>query len=171
MRLNDRLGQRQAEADALRILGKTAAVKPLEDVVQILRVNAAAVVLYADLHRRGQRPPFDANGIALPRVVERVFHDVADRFAQPVTVAGQADILRTRQRDFLLLLSCAVRKVQLQVLHHVRDIFLCFFKYDRPCIQLCDLQQVLHQCFDAVELLLGQIGELLHGGRFDVLVL
>ena len=49
--LNDGLRQRQAQTDALGVLGKAAAIKSLEDMVQIFRVDAAARILHGD---RGQ---------------------------------------------------------------------------------------------------------------------
>lgn len=46
--LDDGLRQRQAQANALGVLGKAATVKPLEDMIQILRVDAAARILHGD---------------------------------------------------------------------------------------------------------------------------
>ena len=54
MRFDYRLCQRQAESDALRVLGEAAAVEALEDMVQILGVDAAAVVCDLELHGGGQ---------------------------------------------------------------------------------------------------------------------
>ena len=45
MGFHDGLCQRQAQPDALLVLGKAAAVEPLENMVQVLRMDAAAVVL------------------------------------------------------------------------------------------------------------------------------
>ena len=52
--LHDGLGQREAQADPRRIQGMAAPVKPLENVVDILRGDAVAVVRHPDLeHSRG----------------------------------------------------------------------------------------------------------------------
>ena len=50
VRFDDSLGKRKSKPDTLCVLGKSAAVKPFENVRQIFRMDAAAVVLHGDLH-------------------------------------------------------------------------------------------------------------------------
>ena len=87
MGFHNGLCQRQAQPDSLLVLGKAAAVEPLENMVQILRMDATAVVLYGDLNGVGQSFPCNMNRVAALRMVEGVFHDVVDGLCQPVTVA------------------------------------------------------------------------------------
>ena len=63
MGLNDGLCQREAQADALGVLGKPAAVKPFEDVVYVLRVDATPGVCHGDAHLTGQFSPRDGIGV------------------------------------------------------------------------------------------------------------
>lgn len=68
--LYDRLRQRQAETHALGVLGKAAAVKTLENMVQILWMDAAAAVLYGNLCQAGRLLPLDADAVTWGRVVQ-----------------------------------------------------------------------------------------------------
>lgn len=76
--LNDRLRQRQAQTDALDVLGEPAAVKPFEDVVQILWVDAAARILYSNRGQAGGLLPLDQNTVSLGRVVQGVFQQISN---------------------------------------------------------------------------------------------
>ena len=104
-------------------------------------------------------------------MVERVFHKVADGFNDPITVTEKGSVLRTGESERLLLLLCAVREVQRDILHHVSDVFRVLFKGDGARVEPCYLEQVLHESFDAVKLLLGQFGKLFHSFCVNVFVL
>lgn len=55
-------------------------------MVQILRVYAAAIILYCNLNNRSERPPLDTDNTAFFCVVKGVLYKVADSFYYPVTV-------------------------------------------------------------------------------------
>ncbi len=61
----NRFCQRQPKTNPLRVLRITAPVKPLENMVQILRMDAAAIILYSNLDNRSRYPPFYAYTAAL----------------------------------------------------------------------------------------------------------
>ena len=85
MRFNNRLRQGQAQTDSLRILRKAAAVKSLEDMIQILRMDAAACIFHRDLGQTERLLPPDQNTVPLGRMVQGVFDQIPDRLCQPVS--------------------------------------------------------------------------------------
>src|SRR5699024_5958680 len=85
--LHDGLGQREAQADAGRIQGLPAPVKPLEDVVDVLRGNAAAVVGYLDLEHGGGAGPGNPDMAAGRRVIQGVLHQISQSLAGPLWIA------------------------------------------------------------------------------------
>ena len=140
MGFHDGLCQRQAQPDALLVLGKAAAVEPLENMVQVLRMDAAAVVLYGDLNGIGQSFPCNMNRVAALRMVEGVFHDVVNGLGQPVAVAEKKDLLRAGQDKFFMLLFGPVCEMQLNIPQHIRHILGPLFQRDGTGVQPCDLQ-------------------------------
>ena len=155
MGFHDGLCQRQAQPDALLVLGKAAAVEPLENMVQVLRMDAAAVVLYGDLNGIGQSFPCNMNRVAALRMVEGVFHDVVNGLGQPVAVAEKKDLLRAGQDKLFMLLFGPVCEMQLNIPQHIRHILCGLFQHNGPGIQFCNLEQVLHQYFNAIKFLFG----------------
>lgn len=71
---NRRFCKRQSETDTLPVLGKTAAVKSLEDVVQVLKMDTSSIVFYNNLNGRVQVSPFNVDSVALLCMIEGVFH-------------------------------------------------------------------------------------------------
>ena len=140
-------------------------------MVQILRMDATAVVLYGDLNGVGQSFPCNMNRVAALRMVEGVFHDVVNGLGQPVAVAEKKDLLRAGQDKFFMLLFGPVCEMQLNVPQHIRHILGRLFQYDRTGVQLGDLEQALYQRFNAVKLLFGQAGEFFYGGRFYIFLM
>ncbi len=76
MGLNNQLGQGQAQTGPLCILRKTAAVKALENMIQVLRVNAVSCILHRDLGQiRGLVLPYQ-DAVSLVCVIQGVFHKI-----------------------------------------------------------------------------------------------
>ena len=104
--LNDRLGQREAQADPRRIQGMAAPVKPLEDVVDVLRGNAAAVVGYLDLEHGGGAGPGNPDMAAGRRVIHGVLHQISQSLAGPLWIAEQPFFRLSLYLNSLPLLIC-----------------------------------------------------------------
>ena len=104
MCFNNRLRQGQAQTDSLHILGKAAAVKALEDMIQILRVDAAACVFHRDLGQTGRLLPPDQNTVPLGRMVQGVFDQIPDRLCQPGPVTDETGLLVPLQVDLFSFL-------------------------------------------------------------------
>ena len=171
MRFHNRLCKRKAKTEALGILGKAASIKPLENVIQVLGMYAAAVISYGNLDNGSKGPPFDMNRIARFRMVQGIFDKIADSLDNPAAVAQKGDLLAAGQTDFLSLLLCAEQKMLPDVLGEPGYVFQRFFQYKRTGIQLCDFQKALHQRFYAVQLPLGKAAEFLYGRQAPCLVL
>ena len=90
---DDGFCQRKAQADPLSVFGKAAAIKSFENMGQVLRVDAASVVLYDDLEHRREGAPGDAYKITRLHMVESVFYDVADCFGHPTAVAQKGNVI------------------------------------------------------------------------------
>ena len=93
MRFNNCFCKRQPQADSLRVFGKPASVKPLKDMMQILRMDSASIVCHDDLHHRSQCPPFDPNHIPCFRMVEGIFHNIVNGFRKPFPVTLEGNIV------------------------------------------------------------------------------
>src|SRR6201999_4278377 len=104
--LDDRAGDRQAEAGAVAVAGRVAAVEGLEDALALARRDALAGVGDLDLHptRPALRPHRDA--AVGGRVADRVLDQVGEA-ALPVLGVGLGDLLVVgqvrRQVDAALL--------------------------------------------------------------------
>ena len=97
-------------------------------------------------------------------MVEGVFYKVVHGFQHPIPVTGKPDVIRPGQNDFLLLLLCTIGKMQLHIPQQFCNIFGMLFNDDRAGIQLCKLQQTLHQRLNPVQLLFGKLRKFLNGG-------
>ena len=86
---------------------------------------------------------------------EGVFHDVVNGLGQPVAVAEKKDLLRAGQDKFFMLLFGPVCEMQLNIPQHIRHILCGLFQHNGPGIQFCNLEQVLHQYFNAIKFLFG----------------
>ena len=124
---------------------------------QILRMDAAAVIEHNNLDDGSEGPPFYTDRASLPGMVERVFHEIADRFHQPGAVAEEGDCIIPGQGEDLSLLPGPPGKMFFDTAHHVGDIFIRLFKEDGSRIQLCDFQKILHEVPDPVKLMLGKL--------------
>ena len=101
--LNDGLGQGQAQTDALGVLGEPAAVKPFENMVQVLWMDAAARILYGDRGQAGGLPPPDQDTVPLAGVVQGVFQQISNGLRHPYSVTKEAGPLVPLQADLLSL--------------------------------------------------------------------
>lgn len=104
MGLYDGLCQRQTEAHALGILGKSTSVKAFEDMVQVLRVDAAAAVLHGNRGEAWGLLPPDLDAIPLCCVVQGILDKVSDSLRQLYPVAKEDTPLIPRQDKLLSFL-------------------------------------------------------------------
>ena len=140
-------------------------------MVQILRVNAAAVVSYANLDKVAESPPLHPHCIPLLRMIQGILHKIINGFHQPVAITEKGNLIRAGQNDLFLFLFGPVGKMQLNIPHHLCQVFRSLFKRDGTGVQPCDCQQVFHQGFNPVKLLLRQGGKFFHGGPVLCLLL
>ena len=130
-------------------------LKPLKDVMYILRVDAASIILYHNLDTRRQLLPRNTNCCTTFCMVKRIFHNIVDCLIQPITITKKRKMIRARQNDFFLFLSGSICKMQFNIPHHIRHILCGLLQHNGPGIQFCNLEQVLHQYFNAVKFLFG----------------
>ena len=86
MLLNDSFGESKPYADTLLVLGKTAAVKPVKDMMHILRVNTQAVIPDYDPREDGGFIDLYLNPLVGFGVIQGVFDNIADRLQQPFLI-------------------------------------------------------------------------------------
>ena len=75
--------QRKPQSDSAPVLCKAASIKALEDVVNVLRMNAAAVICYLQADLPGNLLSAQSDRVARLRMVERVLDQVFHREARP----------------------------------------------------------------------------------------
>ena len=74
MGFDNRLCQRQTKSESLGVFGKTAAIKPLEYMIQILRMDTAPVIHDPNLDNRRKLLPCDTDSVFLFGMVQGIFH-------------------------------------------------------------------------------------------------
>ena len=162
MDLHNGFRQRQPQPDARRILRKAAAVESLEQMGQVLRVDAGAGVHHPDAHKVGKAAALYRHGVPGAGVVQRILDQVAHGLAHPHPVTAQAHPLLCRDGQLLLLLPGAAGKGPGSLLQQTLQILFRFFQLYSPRIQPGELEQTLHQLFHPVQLLFGKFGQLPH---------
>lgn len=139
MSLGNRLCKRKPKPGALRIAGESAAVKTFENMVDILWVDAAAVIFDGYLRDRWKLLPFHQNIAAGSCIVECIVDQVADGLEDPSPVAKQHGVFGAGQFNCFLFLPGAVFKMLPDIMHHIGDVFQRFFHEDGTRVQSGDL--------------------------------
>ena len=76
VRFRNCLCQRQPQPDSLGILGKTAPVKPFENMGQVFRMDTFAIVSYDNLDNGGKFTPFNPDFGPFVRMVKGIFNAI-----------------------------------------------------------------------------------------------
>ena len=151
MRFNNHFAERKTKANALLVFRKTAPVKPLEYMVQILRLDAAPIVLYDNLNYGCRLFPFNQTKFPFS-VWSKAF---SQYFLLPLSSSHghKSSEICSSPVSTSSFSSCLARyaEVQFHFSHHIRHIFRGLFKYNGTGIQLRNLQQILYQRFDPVK--------------------
>ena len=127
MGFDNRFGEGKSKADSLGVFREAAAIKPFENMGEILRGDASSVIRYGDLNRGCKMFPFQADVGAAAGVVEGIFHKIADGFDKPAAVAPEGDLVVAGQRKALMFLFDPIGEMLLDASHHVGYLLHIFF--------------------------------------------
>lgn len=144
MGFHNGLCQRQPQTNPLGILRKPAAIKALEDMGKIFRMDAAAIILDGDLDSGGKLFPFYPDGVPRFCMVKGIFDQIAHRFHQPSAVTGQHNGLITVKMQFLSSLLGLIGKLPFHAVHDLREILDRFFQHNASRVQFGNFQKILY---------------------------
>ena len=126
-------------------------VKPLEDVVDVLRGNAAAVVGYLDLEHGGGAGPGNTDMATSRRVVQGILHQISQSLAGPLWIAEQPFFRLSLYLNGLTLLICPGLQIPDGAVNQLGDKDIPALKDNAAAVQPGDLQHGLDQLLHALE--------------------
>ena len=88
-----------------------ASIEALEDVVDVFRGYAVAVIGDGDAEHHGSALPRDLDDSSSARVVEGILHDVFDCLSRPVRITEELLLAIALYPDFFVLVLGPCRKL------------------------------------------------------------